>query len=55
MLSGVKIEEIALGTGALAVCGTVVPIHYRGFLHRVQQFRSSYDEGELRRIHLGRW
>jgi FKBP-type peptidyl-prolyl cis-trans isomerase len=54
MPSGVKVKEITLGTGALAERGTAVTIHYRGFLHRGDQFRSSYDEGRPLRVHLGR-
>ena len=54
MPSGVKVKEITLGMGALAERGTVVTIHYRGFLHRGDQFRSSYDEGRPLRLHLGR-
>jgi FKBP-type peptidyl-prolyl cis-trans isomerase len=34
-------EEITLGTGELAARGTVVTIHYRGFLRRGDLLRSS--------------
>lgn len=54
MPSGVKVKEITLGTGTRAERGTVVTIHYRGFLHRGDQFRSSYDEGRPLRVHLGK-
>lgn len=54
MPAGVKVEEITLGTGVRAERGAVVTIHYRGLLHRGDQFRSSYDEGRPLRIHLGR-
>jgi FKBP-type peptidyl-prolyl cis-trans isomerase len=54
MSAGVRVEEITLGTGALAERGTVVTIHYRGFLHRGDQFRNSYDEGRPLHVHLGR-
>jgi peptidylprolyl isomerase len=54
MPTGVKVEEITLGTGALAERGTVVTLHYRGFLHRGDQFRNSYDDGRPLRVHLGR-
>jgi peptidylprolyl isomerase len=54
MPSGVKVEEITVGTGVRAERGSVIPIHYRGFLRRGDQFRSSYDEGRLLRVHLGR-
>jgi FKBP-type peptidyl-prolyl cis-trans isomerase len=54
MPAGVKVEEIAAGTGARAERGTVVTIHCRGFLHRGDRFRSSYDEGKPLRVHLGK-
>jgi FKBP-type peptidyl-prolyl cis-trans isomerase len=54
MRDGVKIEEITIGTGELATPGTVVTIHYRWFLRRGDQVRSSYDEGQPLRVHLGR-
>jgi peptidylprolyl isomerase len=54
MPSGLKVEELTLGTGAVAARSTVVTIHYRGFLHRGDQFRSSYDEGRPLHIRLGR-
>jgi FKBP-type peptidyl-prolyl cis-trans isomerase len=53
MRSGVKVEEITLGTGALAERGTVVTIHYRAFLRRGAQVRSSYEESRSQRVHLG--
>jgi peptidylprolyl isomerase len=54
MPAGVKIDEITLGTGALAERGTIVTIHYRGCLTLGDQLRSSYDEGQPLRVHLGR-
>jgi FKBP-type peptidyl-prolyl cis-trans isomerase len=54
MRAGVKIDDITLGTGALAERGTIVTIHYRAFLRRGEQVRSSYDEGQRMRVHLGR-
>jgi FKBP-type peptidyl-prolyl cis-trans isomerase len=54
MPSVVKVEEITLGTGVRTERGSVVTIHDRGFLHRGDQFRSSYDEGKPLRVHLGR-
>jgi FKBP-type peptidyl-prolyl cis-trans isomerase len=54
MRSGILIEELSPGTGMLAERGTVVTIHYRGFLTRGDQLRSSYDEGRPLRVHLGR-
>ena len=54
MRSGVTVEEITLGTGARAERGTIVTVHYRGFLRRGDQFRSSYDEGQPLYVRLGR-
>ncbi|HSF29363.1 MAG TPA: FKBP-type peptidyl-prolyl cis-trans isomerase [Candidatus Tectomicrobia bacterium] len=53
MPSGVKIVEMTLGTCARAERKTVVTIHYRGFLHRGDQFRSSYDDSRPLHIQLG--
>jgi FKBP-type peptidyl-prolyl cis-trans isomerase len=53
MRSGVAVEEMTIGTGTLAARGTIVTIHYRGFLTRGDQFRSSYDDGRPLRVHLG--
>jgi FKBP-type peptidyl-prolyl cis-trans isomerase len=52
--SGVTVEEMTLGTGECAAVGTIVMIHYRSVLARGDQFRSSYDEGQPLRVHLGR-
>jgi FKBP-type peptidyl-prolyl cis-trans isomerase len=54
MPAGVKGEDITVGTGIRPERGSVITIHYRGFLHRGDQFRSSYDEGRPLRIQLGR-
>jgi FKBP-type peptidyl-prolyl cis-trans isomerase len=54
MRSGVTVEEMTIGTGAHAAAGTIVTIHYRGVLMRGDQFRSSYDEGQPLRVHVGR-
>ena len=54
MRSGVTVEEMTIGTGERAAAGTIVMIHYRGLLARGEQFRSSYDEGQPLRVHVGR-
>jgi hypothetical protein len=54
MRSGVTVEEMTIGTGERATAGTIVPIHYRGVLTRGDQFRSSYEEGQPLRVHVGR-
>lgn len=43
--SGLKVKDMTEGTGAVAERGKLVTIHYRGFLNRGDQFRSSYDDG----------
>jgi peptidylprolyl isomerase len=52
--AGVKVEEITVGTGVRAERGSVVTVHYRGFLRRGDQFRNSYDEGQPLRVRLGK-
>jgi peptidylprolyl isomerase len=54
MRSGVTVEEMTIGTGERAAAGMIVTIHYRGVLSRGEQFRSSYDEDQPLRVHLGR-
>ena len=44
MPAGVKVEEITVGTGALAARGTMMTIHYRGVLYGGEPFRSSYED-----------
>jgi peptidylprolyl isomerase len=54
MRSGVTVEEMTIGTGERAAAGTIVTIHYRGVLTRGDPLRSSYEEGQPLRVHLGR-
>ena len=54
MRSGMKVEDMTIGTGERTTAGTIVTIHYRGVLTRGNQFRSSYDEGQPLRVHLGK-
>ncbi|MGD9634734.1 MAG: FKBP-type peptidyl-prolyl cis-trans isomerase [Pirellulales bacterium] len=51
--SGIKIEEVTLGTGALAEHGDTVSIEWRGWLNRGAEFRRGVDSfciGERRAI-----
>lgn len=41
-----KIEDIKIGTGAEAVGGTIVKVHYAGTLVSGEEFDSSYKRGE---------
>jgi FKBP-type peptidyl-prolyl cis-trans isomerase len=54
MRCGLTVEEMTIGTGARAAAGAIVTIHYRGVLTRGDPFRSSYEEGQPLRVHLGR-
>jgi FKBP-type peptidyl-prolyl cis-trans isomerase len=54
MRSGVTVEEITIGTGERATARTIVTIHYRGVLPRGDLFRSSSEEGQPLRVHVGR-
>ena len=54
MPAGVKIEEITVGTGVRTEHGSVVTFHSRGFLHRGDPCRSSYDDGQPLCVHVGR-
>jgi FKBP-type peptidyl-prolyl cis-trans isomerase len=54
MPSGLKIKDVVKGTGAIAERGATVTVHYRGYLNRGEQFRSSYDDGAPVRFVLGK-
>ena len=54
MPSGLKMKEISEGNGAIAERGKLVTIHYRGFLSRGDQFRSSYEDGAPVRFVIGK-
>jgi FKBP-type peptidyl-prolyl cis-trans isomerase FkpA len=45
LASGVRYQELLVGTGALAVPGALVTVHYIGQLENGKQFDSSYDSG----------
>lgn len=51
---GLIIKEIASGDGSVAERGKRVTIHYRGFLSRGEQFRSSREDGEPISFVLGK-
>ena len=44
--SGLKIEDVKIGTGAEAKNGRTVSVHYTGTLMDETKFDSSYDRGE---------
>jgi FKBP-type peptidyl-prolyl cis-trans isomerase FkpA len=43
---GLIIEEVAVGSGATAVAGQQVAVHYTGTLTNGTKFDSSYDRGQ---------
>lgn len=51
--SGLKYEEIELGTGPQPQKGQFVQVHYAGFLTNGTKFDSSYDRGEPFEFKLG--
>ena len=42
-LSGLKIEDKTIGSGAIAVRGTTVSIEWRGWLNQGDEFRRGVD------------
>ena len=44
--SGLKIEEVKVGTGDVAVAGKTVVVHYTGYLTDGTKFDSSVDRGQ---------
>ena len=52
--SGLVIEEMTLGTGATAVAGKKVSVHYTGWLVDGTRFDSSKDRGDPFVFSLGR-
>ncbi len=48
-----KIEDVKVGTGAEAVVGKTVSVHYTGTLTDGKKFDSSVDKGEPFRFDLG--
>lgn len=51
--SGLKIEDIKVGTGAEAVDGKKITVHYSGTLTDGTKFDSSYDRGTPYDLTLG--
>lgn len=51
--SGLKIQDLVVGTGAVAKSGENVTVHYRGTLTDGTQFDASYDRGEPFSFDLG--
>ena len=51
--SGLQYWDIVVGTGATATPGSMVKVHYSGFLTTGQKFDSSRDRGEPFSFPLG--
>lgn len=45
LAGGLKIEDMAVGTGVEAMVGNTVSVHYTGWLTNGTKFDSSYDHG----------
>lgn len=54
MSSGLTIEDISQGTGAVAARGHLVTLHFNGFLNQGDQFGSSYTDGQPIRFIIGK-
>jgi FKBP-type peptidyl-prolyl cis-trans isomerase FkpA len=52
--SGLVYEELTEGTGAIAVHGQYVTVHYTGWLTDGRKFDSSKDRNDPFEFHLGR-
>ena len=51
--SGLQYWDIVVGSGATAIAGSMVKVHYSGFLTTGQKFDSSRDRGEPFSFPLG--
>ena len=51
--SGLIIEDVVVGTGAEAVSGKRVTVHYRGTLTNGTKFDASYDRNKPFEFNLG--
>jgi len=51
--SGLKIEDLSVGTGAEAVAGKMITVNYRGTLLDGTKFDSSYDRNQPFKFTLG--
>ncbi|HET9754484.1 MAG TPA: FKBP-type peptidyl-prolyl cis-trans isomerase [Myxococcales bacterium] len=54
MAAKLQIEDVVVGTGAEAVKGKLVSVHYTGWLTDGKKFDSSKDRGQPFRFPLGR-
>ena len=52
-MTNLKIEELQVGTGAEAVAGKTVDVHYTGWLTTGEKFDSSVDRGTPLSFKLG--
>lgn len=53
LAGGLKVEDLTVGTGAEAVTGKMVGVHYTGWLADGKKFDSSYDHGGPFTFQLG--
>ncbi|MBX3083113.1 MAG: FKBP-type peptidyl-prolyl cis-trans isomerase [Anaerolineae bacterium] len=51
--SGIKLQDIVIGTGAEAKVGSYVEVNYRGLLENGTQFDSSYDRKQTLPFSVG--
>ena len=51
--NGLKVEDLVVGTGAEAVAGKTISVHYTGWLVNGKKFDSSYDHGGPFTFELG--
>ncbi|MBI3555674.1 MAG: FKBP-type peptidyl-prolyl cis-trans isomerase [Deltaproteobacteria bacterium] len=51
--NGLKMEDLKVGTGDVAVAGKTVSVHYTGWLTNGSKFDSSVDRGEPFKFPLG--
>ncbi|HET7786032.1 MAG TPA: FKBP-type peptidyl-prolyl cis-trans isomerase [Myxococcales bacterium] len=54
MAAGLQMEDVVVGTGAEAVKGKLVSVHYTGWLIDGKKFDSSKDRGRPFQFPLGR-
>jgi peptidylprolyl isomerase len=54
MTSGLKIQEISIGSGLEAIPGKVVVVHFKGFLNRGEEILNTYAKNKPVHIELGK-